>query len=255
MAVTYQGVTSPVPGPTSSGDIDDAGLQTSREVEKVKVANLSTRLSTLAGQIGTATTSKITGGILRSVTWQEEPGGLAEITKTFRSSGLTPGEDSGPDPGDPDEDIPGDRWTLEATTQEQPILTHPAFDALTDDELTTLKLWAVGNVEEAEASEAESPTALYLKAREYILNETTGFLSPSFVLKRQGVTARETLTWENIGKIVTPPASTKIPGLFGSSQTWLFAGQSAVSFGSGQLEFEQTYLGSGMGGWDTFLYD
>jgi hypothetical protein len=255
MAVTFQGVTSPVPGPTSSGDIDEAGLQTYREVETVKRTARAARIQTLAGQVGTATTSEITGGILRSVSWQDIPGGLSEITKTFRSSGLTPGEESGPDPGDPDEEIPGERFTFEATTQEQPILTHPKFGALTDEELTVLKLWSVGNTEAAEEQESGTPSTLYLKAKEYILNETMGYLAPAFVLKRQGVTARESLTWLNVGKRANPPASTGVPGTFGSSQNWLFAGQNAVSYGSGQLEFEQVFLGSGPGGWDTFLYD
>ena len=248
MSVTTYGVSSPVTG-KFSGSIDNDRRESIVETEVVRLSARNARLATLRALIGTpsAVFSQVN---LRGIDWSDIDGDFTEIRKTY--AGADDADSS--DPDDPLDNSPSGEISLEISTQEQPLLTHPRYrDAgtITAAERTALAKVAAGDIE----AEEDISSALGLEALGKLKNGVEAFLSPTLTLRERGVATAGAQNLGAVGKRITSGLPGGMPAVFGSGQTWLYAGLNQTAFGTGRVEFERVFLGSGFGGWDTDLYD
>lgn len=199
---------------------------------------------------------------LRATLKRVADGETAELTATWSlyttgdgHGGGGEGEEEEPPPGE-DRDHP--EYDLQTTTQQEPILTHPKWAGLTDDQISALKL-VMDGYKRTERMTLEDGTkkTIYeilkpLKPKELlqlILKGVTVYNVPHTVLtvryKAQAVPAIATT-----GSIVS-----SVPGGFATpaGRNWYFHGASWQMKGS-ELWVSEVYELSGVGGVDSFIY-
>jgi len=200
------------------------------------------RTSVVTGDIGSANSLQIDGKTLSLTSINvNTKDGLSEVTQTFSG-----GDSSAPEV-----------YEVVATCSEEPISTHPAFTVSTGiyDELSIVDAAGSANVNFDESNVFIS----FAKTAENNFFGVSSYLSPQVQYRRIYSTGIEPTITEtgNVGYIFDNPEG--YPPTIGSGRTWLqvsvvIKNNGNQKTGSGQFEITEEYRGSGINGWNPYIY-
>jgi len=235
-----------MPAPIYKGTFPVVISEATKYFDRGKIEFVKTqvyqRASVVTGSIGSSNSLSIDGKLLSltniSVSTKD---GLSEVTQTYSG-----GDSSAPEV-----------YEVVATCSEEPISTHPAFTVSTGIYTPSSIVDAAGS---ANVNFDQSNVFVsFGKNAENNFFGVSSYLSPQVQYRRIRSTGTEPTIAEtgNVGYIFDAPEG--YPPTIGSGRTWL---QVAVGIknngnqktGSGQFEITEEYRGSGVKGWNPFVY-
>lgn len=144
-------------------------------------------------------------------------------------------------------------YSLDVGVSEEPLLTHPLFAGISDDERTALNSIMSGPTSNEERKELEDliNSAPGGQALSKIKKGITSYLQPTVFWTQQTVST--TLSgFEGVAQTATPPGN---PPDLGGGRDWLFLGAVARMTDDGKnWKIERKWQASSRGGWDNDLY-
>ena len=147
----------------------------------------------------------------------------------------------------------GDTYSLTGTASQEPLATHPYFQAngkwaVTVDEWKKWDKWQKEGADIATQSLTTYSTG-FQKFIELYLKGFTDYLQPRLTLRLvDASTSEPTIT--DLGKIASPA---KAPTL-SNGANWLLAGIDASPDADNSWEVSREYISSGPGGWNADIY-
>ena len=151
----------------------------------------------------------------------------------------------------------GDTFTISGTASQEPLATHPFFQAgakwaVTDDEWKTWdKIQKGETTYELEGAKAGPPFSEgFQKFVQLYLKGFTDYLQPRVTIRVTDASSNSQPNLANLGKIATP---TNAPDLDGGAN-WLLSGMDASEDADGKWEISREYISSGPGGWNADIY-
>lgn len=173
--------------------------------------------------------------------------GLATITETY-----TGADSSAPDV-----------YEVVATTQEEPIASHPAFTIATSGFASSIVSAAGGRVTEGTGASGGAifdENGGFIGFTKTATNNFIGiqsYLSPRVTYKRMYSQSSVPTIGERVGYIFSTPNGS--PPAVASGRNWILTGASWQNVGnektsSGQYKISEEYLLSGIKGWNNAIY-
>jgi len=147
----------------------------------------------------------------------------------------------------------GDTYSLTGTASQEPLATHPYFQAngkwaVTDSEWKTWDKWQKEGTDIATQTLTTYSTG-FQKFIELYLKGFTDYLQPRLTLRLVDASTSEPTITE-LGKISDPA---RAPGLSDGSN-WLLTGIDASPDADNNWEVSREYISSGPGGWNADIY-
>jgi len=147
----------------------------------------------------------------------------------------------------------GDTYSLTGTASQEPLATHPYFQAngkwaVTDSEWKTWDKWQKEGTDIATQTLTTSSTG-FQKFIELYLKGFTDYLQPRLTLRLVDASTSEPTITE-LGKISDPA---RAPGL-SDGANWLLTGIDASPDADNNWEVSREYISSGPGGWNSDIY-
>jgi hypothetical protein len=147
----------------------------------------------------------------------------------------------------------GDSYSLSGTASQEPLATHPFFQAsgkwaVTNDEWKTWDKWQKEGTDIATQTLTSFSTG-FQKFVELYLKGFTDYLQPRLTLRLVDAnTTAPTIT--NLGKIASPAQAPALE----ASANWLLSGIDASRDAENNWEVSREYISSGPGGWNADIY-
>ena len=147
----------------------------------------------------------------------------------------------------------GDTYSLTGTASQEPLATHPYFQAngkwaVTDSEWKTWDKWQKEGTDIATQTLTTYSTG-FQKFIELYLKGFTDYLQPRLTLRLVDASTSEPTITE-LGKISDPA---RAPGL-SDGANWLLTGIDASPDADNNWEVSREYISSGPGGWNADIY-
>jgi hypothetical protein len=155
-----------------------------------------------------------------------------------------------PDPGGggPPTVFP-ETWSCEVATSAEPIESHPRFSVFTDAQWAKYRLWRNGQPNPSTWTPSTQMGSLGVYLERYIGKNITSYLAPRITIKHTySATTKPNLGL--IGRINFPDFATNMTP---SGVNFIVTGASVVQEGP-LYKISYEWLGSSLGGWDTFIY-
>ena len=183
--------------------------------------------------------------LLHKISMRRMDAGMVEVTEYYKlprhSSSTFGGEET--------------EYDMEYSCSEQPLLTHPLFKGLEEDEQDALMALASGASKKETLGEDGKKIEDIIKsnkgkkAMEKIRKGIISFLCPSGVFSVTSTVGSASLA--GVGKKTGAPSGA--PAL-PSGYNWIYDGIRGRKTGNGNWRVTKSYRCSGDGGWDTDLY-
>ena len=147
----------------------------------------------------------------------------------------------------------GDSYSLTGTASQEPLATHPFFQAGAKWAVTTAE-WKTWDKWQKEGTDIATQTLTsfstgFQKFVELYLKGFTDYLQPRLTLRLVEANTSAPTT-SGLGKISTPAQAPTLP----SGANWLLSGIDATRDSDSNWEVSREYISSGPGGWNADIY-